>query len=210
MIKPGIYKHYKGNLYQVIGTAHHSETLEELVTYKALYLHKEYGKDSLWVRPAVMFEESVEKDGKKIPRFAFLHEVAPNARVGVALILKKEGQVLLGRRKNSHGDGTWAFVGGHLEFGESLESAVYREVSEEIGNVEIDNLQVVACTNDIFTSENKHYVTVFLSGDYKKGKVEVKEPEKCSEWRWFAWNNLPEPLFLPIINLKKQKLDPFI
>jgi len=69
MIKPGQYKHYKGKLYEVIGIARHSETLEELVVYKALY--QEEGKN-LWVRPLKMFIEEVEIEGKKMPRFEFL------------------------------------------------------------------------------------------------------------------------------------------
>lgn len=69
MVRVGKYKHYKGKLYEVIGTARHSETLEELVVYKALY--QEEGKN-LWVRPVAMFLEEVEIDGKKAPRFEFL------------------------------------------------------------------------------------------------------------------------------------------
>ncbi len=63
-IKPGKYQHFKGNFYEVIDIAKHSETLEEYVVYKALY-----GEQKLWVRPAKMFTELVEKDGKKVPRF---------------------------------------------------------------------------------------------------------------------------------------------
>lgn len=63
-IKPGKYQHFKGKFYEVIGTATHSETLEEFVVYKALY-----GEQKLWIRPAKMFTESVEKDGKKVARF---------------------------------------------------------------------------------------------------------------------------------------------
>ena len=59
MIKPGRYRHFKGNEYEVIGTAKHSETLEEMVVYRALY-----GEFGLWVRPAKMWEETVERDGK--------------------------------------------------------------------------------------------------------------------------------------------------
>ncbi|MBW2969642.1 DUF1653 domain-containing protein [Candidatus Woesearchaeota archaeon] len=63
-VKPGKYKHYKGNEYEVIGTAKHSETLEELVVYKALY-----GEGQIWVRPKKMFLEEVEVNGQKVPRF---------------------------------------------------------------------------------------------------------------------------------------------
>ena len=63
----GIYKHYKGNEYKVIGVAKHSETLQELVVYQALY-----GEMGLWVRPKTMFLETIEKDGKEIERFAFI------------------------------------------------------------------------------------------------------------------------------------------
>ncbi len=65
-IKLGRYRHYKGKEYQVIGVARHSETLEELVVYQALY-----GEGELWVRPLSMFLEEVEVDGKKMPRFEF-------------------------------------------------------------------------------------------------------------------------------------------
>lgn len=69
-LRLGVYRHYKGNLYEVLGIVHHSETLEELVLYKALYESPDFGKDSLWVRPKSMFVEDVEFQGKKIPRFS--------------------------------------------------------------------------------------------------------------------------------------------
>lgn len=68
-MKLGKYQHYKGNFYEVIGVAHHSETLEELVVYRALYHHEQYGDNSLWVRPKQMFLESVIVDGKEVLRF---------------------------------------------------------------------------------------------------------------------------------------------
>lgn len=67
IVKPGIYRHYKGQLYEVIGTARHSETEEEMVVYRALY--GEYG---LWVRPVSMFVESVVFHDETIPRFLCL------------------------------------------------------------------------------------------------------------------------------------------
>lgn len=71
MVKPGIYRHYKGNEYEVIDTVRHSETEEELVLYRALY-----GERGLWVRPAEMFAETVTIEGKSVPRFAYLKESA--------------------------------------------------------------------------------------------------------------------------------------
>ncbi len=63
-MKPGIYKHYKGNLYELLYLATHSETLEPMVVYKALC-----GEGGIWVRPASMWEELVEVDGERVPRF---------------------------------------------------------------------------------------------------------------------------------------------
>ena len=71
-MKLGKYKHHKGNYYEVIGVARHSETNEELVVYKALWDVPEYGINSLWVRPKKMFNEIIEKDSKKIQRFEFI------------------------------------------------------------------------------------------------------------------------------------------
>lgn len=68
-IRPGKYQHYKGKFYEVIGTARHSETLEELVVYCALYDSEEFGRNALWARPKKMFFETVVADGKTVPRF---------------------------------------------------------------------------------------------------------------------------------------------
>ena len=66
-IKLGRYRHFKGNEYEVIGVAKHSETCEEMVVYKALY-----GDGGLWVRPAKMWDETVERDGKVYKRFTYI------------------------------------------------------------------------------------------------------------------------------------------
>ncbi|HAT68035.1 MAG: TonB box-like protein [Candidatus Yonathbacteria bacterium RIFOXYC2_FULL_47_9] len=67
IIRPGIYEHYKGHQYRVLGVAKHSETLEEMVVYQALY-----GEKGLWVRPLKMFLEEVEVAREKMPRFRFV------------------------------------------------------------------------------------------------------------------------------------------
>jgi len=71
MIKIGIYRHYKGNFYRVLGTVKHSETLEDLVLYECLY---ENPKSKLWVRPLKMFLEKVNLNGRMIARFEYINE----------------------------------------------------------------------------------------------------------------------------------------
>jgi hypothetical protein len=66
-VQRGRYRHYKGNEYIVLGVARHSETEEELVVYRP-----DYGQRDLWVRPKTMFLETVELDGKEVPRFQFV------------------------------------------------------------------------------------------------------------------------------------------
>ncbi len=71
-MKKGVYQHFKGKYYKVLGVARHSETLEEFVVYQALYDSKEFGKNALWIRPKKMFLEKVVKDGKLMPRFRYV------------------------------------------------------------------------------------------------------------------------------------------
>lgn len=69
-MKKGIYEHYKGNRYELLSIAKHSETLEEMVVYKALY-----GDGDIWVRPAYMWNEEVLVEGSKVPRFKLIEEI---------------------------------------------------------------------------------------------------------------------------------------
>ncbi len=68
-VRPGLYRHFKGNQYRVLYVAKHSETLEEMVVYQALY-----GDMDIWVRPAVMWNEMVEFQGQQVPRFKYIGE----------------------------------------------------------------------------------------------------------------------------------------
>ena len=129
-------------------------------------------------------------------------------KIGVGVIVLKDGKVPLGKRRGSHGEGSWSLPGGHLEFGESFENCAKREVMEETG-MRIRNIRFGTATNDIFEKEDKHYVTLYLLADWESGELKLVEPEKFEKWEWFEWGKFPEPLFLPLKNLLAQKYNPF-
>lgn len=128
-------------------------------------------------------------------------------RIGVGVIIIKNNKVLLGKRLNSHGDGTWAFPGGHLEFNETWEECARRETLEETG-ISIKDIRFAHATNDIFFTEEKHYNTIFMLAHHESGEVKIMEPEKCEKWEWFFWKELPSPLFTPILNLLEAGYSP--
>jgi 8-oxo-dGTP diphosphatase len=123
--------------------------------------------------------------------------------IGVGILIIKDEKILMGKRRNSHGDGTWAPPGGHLEFFESPEECAQREVLEETG-ISIKNIHHIGFTNDRFVKENKHYITLYYVAEYDSGTPQILEPEKCLEWKWFAFNELPQELFLSFQNFLKQ------
>lgn len=123
-------------------------------------------------------------------------------KIGIAVIVKHGNTVLLGRRKGAHGAGTWAMPGGHLEFGETPEVCAARELLEETG-LKALSVRRGVWTNDIIDG-SKHYITLFMLVDHFEGKIETKEPEKCEKWEWCQWEQLPEPLFAPIVSLRKE------
>lgn len=108
-------------------------------------------------------------------------------------MILKDGKVLLGKRKGSHGAGEYAFPGGHLDYMESFADCAEREVKEECG-IEIGSVRFQFLAN-VTKYAPKHYVHVGLAGDWKSGKPEVLEPEKCEGWGWYELEKLPEPLF---------------
>ena len=120
--------------------------------------------------------------------------------VGVGAIVLRDGLVLLGRRIGSHGAGTWALPGGHLELGESVAECAAREVREEAG-LELEAIGPGPYTSDVFASEGKHYITLFVVAQSSSGHPVVCEPDKCAGWQWFLWSALPQPLFQPLATL---------
>ena len=123
------------------------------------------------------------------------------------MIVVKSGKVLLGRRKGSHGAGRWAFPGGHLAHGETIEACARREVMEETG-LKIEHLKLGPYTNDLFTENAKHYVTLYVVARYAGGEPQTREPEKCEGWDWFDWPYLPRPRFLSLKNLLALPFNP--
>ena len=124
-------------------------------------------------------------------------------QVGVGVFVRRNGKILVGKRKGSHGAGTWALPGGHLEPGESFETCCKREVLEETGLV-ISRIRPVVFTNDIFLDEGLHYITLFFRGEYESGEAIVVEPRHCEEWRWVFLDYIPQPVFLPLRNALKE------
>lgn len=129
----------------------------------------------------------------------------PEARIGVGVLILRNGKVLFGKRKGNHGGNTYAPPGGHLELGETPEQTAARETLEETG-LKLKNIKRGPYTNDIHSSE-KHYITLFFIAE-ADGEPQLMEPHKCESWDWHDWDKLPLPLFLSIENLKKTGFNP--
>ncbi len=120
--------------------------------------------------------------------------------VGVGVIVRRGKQVLLLRRIHAHGAGSWSSPGGHLEFMESPEQCAIRETKEETG-LDIRNPRFVALTNDLFPADDRHYITIWMEAEAWAGDAIVNAPDESDAIGWFAWDELPEPLFIPLQNL---------
>lgn len=155
--------------------------------------------------------------------------MGPEVRVGVGVFVLHSSQepstnprFLMGKRLNSHGSGTFALPGGHLEFGETPEDCAIREVLEETG-LEISEPKFLTATNDYMPAEGKHYITLFMVCVRKNEEetAQVLEPHKCESWDWFSWEDLQSaidkqtkardsdvlerPIFLPLLDLVRQR-----
>ena len=127
----------------------------------------------------------------------------PIVLIGIGVILLREdGKILLGKRKNAHGAGEWRLPGGRLEFGESIVECAAREVFEETG-IQLDKkyLKKVTFTDSVFPEQVLQYVTLYLVHACNLPMLtdaKNMEPDKCEGWQWFDPNDgLPEPVFEP-------------
>lgn len=152
---------------------------------------------------------------------------SPQVRVGVAVFILSSSPssptnptFLVGKRVGSHGSGTYALPGGHLEFGETPEECAAREVLEETG-LKVSGIRYLTATNDYMPAEGKHYITLFVVCARENDSDEPKllEPQKCAGWEWATWEELmgwakaeeagggpvERKLFLPLLNLMMQR-----
>ncbi len=105
-------------------------------------------------------------------------------KVGIGVVVYHNDNVLLGKRKNSHGDGTWALPGGHLEHGETPGQCAIREIAEETA-LTITNVKRGPWASDVFDEEGKHYITLFMLAPYQGGEVKRMLPA--------SWRVVPHP-----------------
>jgi 8-oxo-dGTP diphosphatase len=121
------------------------------------------------------------------------------AKVGVGLLLIRDGKVMWGKRKGSHGAGLWGGAGGHLEYGETAQEAILRELAEECGpDVKVKNLRFL-CASDFMTHYPKHYVDLGFVAEWVSGEPQVTEPDKLETWAWRDLDDIPENAFAPMI-----------
>lgn len=122
-------------------------------------------------------------------------------KVGVAVIVVRDGKVLIGKRKEAYGQGTWALPGGGLRFGETLEECARREAKEEAG-IEVGNVSFATVVNDVMSDLGKHYVTIYMKAEYLSGESHPADGE-FEIWEWRGWDDLPSPRFIPLENFLK-------
>lgn len=116
-------------------------------------------------------------------------------KVGIGVLVVKDGKILLGERLSSHGSGTHMIPGGHLEFGETFEQTALREAEEETGLKNLTVKGVVSIGNDI--AYDKHYVSIGVLTHWTEGEPYAAEPDKSGNWQWYDPHNLPDNIFLP-------------
>jgi len=119
-------------------------------------------------------------------------------RVGCTIMVVRDGKVLLGERGDACETipGVWAFPGGRMDYGETPEASIVRELKEETGLV-IDEADLIFLRygNEFFPEAGKHYVSLVFMVKCPEGKLERKEKEKCKAWDWFDPENLPKNTF---------------
>ncbi len=128
-------------------------------------------------------------------------------KVGVSIILiNQSNEVLVGKRKGSHGAGLLSVPGGHLEYGEQAVTACQRELLEEIGlEIELNRFEKLTYSEDFFENGKQYITLYFMVNNFDSTSFEVKnlEPEKCESWEWVSIDDLPNNMFCDTYNVIK-------
>jgi 8-oxo-dGTP diphosphatase len=125
------------------------------------------------------------------------HHKDSNVRpaVGVGVMVRRGNEVLLGRRRGAHGEGTFGWPGGGLGFGETLAGAVAREALEEASLVVIGQPRLICVSNVV--EYGRHYLDMEFEVSEFEGEPKVNEPQFIESWNWYSLDALPGPLFKP-------------
>lgn len=134
-----------------------------------------------------------------------MSRVPYNVGVGVAAFVFYNGKALFQQRKGAHGANTWAPPGGKLDYGETPEQGVTREVFEETG-LKIHSLRFIGFTNDIFESDGLHYITLWYVAQVSSDNARITEPHKCIDQKWLTLSEAPSNLFIPTMNILKDEV----
>lgn len=113
----------------------------------------------------------------------------------VGVMIFKDGKVLMGKRRGSHGEGEYSFTGGHLEYLDSFEERAKKETLEEAG-INIKNIKFL-CLANYHKHEDRQDVLVGVTAEWESGEVKDFPEERTGEWQWYDLDNLPKPIFYP-------------
>ena len=115
-------------------------------------------------------------------------------RVGVGAMIMRDGRVLMARRNSGQRPGWYGWVGGKLEFGETLQDCARREAREEAG-IELTNLRLLCLSS--FIVEDQHWIDVEFLADIESGEPRDAAPDELAGWTWYPLDHLPGPIFEP-------------
>src|SRR5512135_115155 len=115
-------------------------------------------------------------------------------RVGVGVMIVQAGRVLMARRVSGQRPGWWGWIGGKLEFGETLRECARREAREE-ADVDVTNLRLLCISSTMV--EDQHWIDVEFLGDIASGEPHAAAPDELTEWAWYPLAELPSPIFEP-------------
>lgn len=119
-------------------------------------------------------------------------------KVGIGVLIFKEGKLLLGKRTSALGLGEYSIPGGHMEYNESFEECARCEVKEETG-LDVQNVRFLTLSNNKKYLP-KHYVEIQFVADWKEGEPKTLELDKIGDWGWYDLDALPEPMFALLAN----------